>query len=102
MNPLVRHGQESRPTQPTTRLNADAISACAPVVSQWLASHASPSVALLTYLTDASALSPWVLGLSAAAHGVPLVVAGNGMRWGGAGVKLPAAQRAAQLLALCD
>jgi hypothetical protein len=99
MNPLVRHGQEHRPPQPTQPLAADTIHACGPTISRWLAAHEQPpELAVLAYLTDGATLDPWVLGLSAAARGVPLIVAGEGMRWGGAGVKLPAARRAVQLL----
>lgn len=101
MNPLVRRGQERRPSQPIEPLDAEAIRQCQPVIEQWLSKLPSSSMklAVLTYLTDSSALAPWVLGLSASSRAVPLIVAGNGMRWGGAGVKLPAARRAVQLLA---
>ena len=100
-NPLVRRGQESRPSQPTSPLDAESVRQCGPVVREWRSRLQSSSfpVAVLTYMTDSSAMQPWVLGLSAAARAAPLIVAGSGMRWGGAGVKLPAALRAVQLLA---
>ena len=53
-------------------------------------------LALLTYATDVP--PHWLLGRSAALHGVPLVLAGLGRRWAGVGVKAPAARRAVQLL----
>ena len=106
MNPLVRRGQEHRPAQPTAPLTAEEIRECGPVLTRWQSalsrrahSLSPPPFALLTYLTDSASLSPWVLGLSAAAHGVPIIVVGAGMKWAGAGVKLPAARRAAQAVA---
>ena len=39
-----------------------------------------------------------MLGVSAAHHRIPLVVVGRLRRWGGVGVKLPAARRAVELL----
>ncbi|KAL1504535.1 hypothetical protein AB1Y20_010937 [Prymnesium parvum] len=63
---------------------------------------ADPVVA--TFATSVS--SPWLLGLSAAARGLPLLVAGLGTSfpryfnwWLGYGKKLPGSRRAAQLLA---
>ena len=53
-------------------------------------------LALLTYATDVP--PHWLLGRSAALHGVPLVLAGLGRRWAGVGVKAPAVRRAVQLL----
>ena len=53
-------------------------------------------VILLTYLTDVSI--NWLLGLTAAAHRVPLVVMGRGRRWIGIRGKLWGFARAAQLL----
>lgn len=97
MNPIVKRDQSHRPIQPTNPLSASEFQQCAKIVPQWL-SNSAPSVAVLAYLTDTASLHPWVLGLTAAAHGVPLVVAGHGMRWGGAGVKLPATRRAVQAL----
>ena len=97
MNPLVRHGQERRPTQPIIPLNADEIASCESAVNNWLSANRAAPYAVMTYLTDVA--TPWVLGLSAAHYNVPLIVVGHGMRWGGAGVKLPAARRAAQVLA---
>ena len=51
-------------------------------------------VSLLTYLTDPGYQGAWALGLSAAYHGIPLVVQGLGMRWGGVGFTLSAGRRA--------
>lgn len=100
MNPLVARGQEQRLPQPTAPLDAREISRCHNAIDKWQKLHAKLGpVAILTYLTDGAALSPWLLGLSAAARGVPLVVAGNGRRWAGAAIKLPAARRAVQALA---
>ena len=100
MNPLVRRYQGSRPTQPTNSLTAAELARCAAVVQAWhnhsRSADGSMPVAVLAYLTDISSLRPWSLGLSAAVHGVPLIVAGHGRRWGGAGIKLPAARRAVQ------
>ena len=102
MNPLVRGGQHSRPTQPTSPLTAAEMAHCGAIVQAWRNASSSADgsmpVAVLAYLTDTSSLHPWVLGLSAAAHGVPLIVAGHGRRWGGAGIKLPAARRAVEAL----
>lgn len=103
-NPLVRqHGQATRTAQPTHPIGVSELRQCADVVpGWWLASTTNAThgatIAVLAYLTDPASLRPWVLGLSAAAHRVPLVVAGHGMRWSGAGVKLPAARRAVQAL----
>ena len=102
MNPLVRAGQGSRPTQPIDPLTFTERALCAGVVRKWRdksrSDDGSMPVAVLSYLTDISSLHPWVLGLSAATHGVPLIVAGHGRRWGGAGIKLPAARRAIEAL----
>ena len=89
--PLGR--QKSRPEQPIHPHAADDVDMCTQVVRPFL--HNAP-VAVLTYLTDIE--NPWILGLSAAHHRVPLVWAGKGMRWSGVSVKLGAARRALQLL----
>ena len=85
-------------------MSADELASCATIVPQWLeklrmrqgttlastgGAGGGGLVILLAYLTDVAALQPWALGLSAAAHKAPLVLSGHGMRWGGAGVKLP-------------
>ena len=102
-NPLVKQrGQVAREAQPTRPIITSELNQCSNVVPRWWhassASRTNQSVAVLAYLTEPAALHRWVLGLSAAAHRVPLVVAGHGMRWSGAGVKLPAARRAVQVL----
>ena len=89
--PLRR--QSTRPPQLTTPLREDEIVECIPMVQRHLR---SAPVVVLTYLTDVS--SPWALGLSAAVHRVPLILAGQNRLWGGVAVKLPAARRVAQLL----
>ena len=91
---LVKN-QQGRPEQPLAAVSATELARCvARVNGRW----PRADVNLLTYLTDIGTGGPWALGLSAAFHGQPLVVQGLGMRWGGVGVKLPAARRAAQLL----
>jgi len=89
--PLRR--QSTRPPQLTIPLREDEIVECIPMVQRHLR---NAPVVVLTYLTDVS--SPWALGLSAAAHRVPLILAGQNRLWGGVAVKLPAARRVAQLL----
>ena len=90
--------------QPHEPLQPHELTACVETIhtSRWWAkvqqSASSGVLALLaTYVTDVVA-RPWVLGSSAALHGVPLVVIGHGMRWEGVGQKLVGARRAAQLL----
>ena len=80
MNPLVRSGQQKRPAQPTEPLQSSDVSQCGETVAQWLEAHerGRRSFAVLTYLTDTATLAPWVLGLTAARHGMPLIVAGRG------------------------
>ena len=91
---LVKN-QTGRPEQPLAAVSAAELARCvASVNGRWQSSD----VNLLTYLTDVGTGGPWVLGLSAAYHGQPLIVQGLGMRWGGVGIKLPAARRATQLL----
>lgn len=85
--------QARRPTQPIVPIEQREVAACMPLVQSLIASAAA---VVVTYVTDLS--HPWVLGLSAAQHGVPLVLVGHGRRWGGVAVKLPAARRAVQLL----
>ena len=91
---LVKN-QTGRPEQPLAAVSAAELARCVASVSgRWQSSD----VNLLTYLTDVGTGGPWALGLSAAYHGQPLIVQGLGMRWGGVGIKLPAARRATQLL----
>lgn len=104
--PLVSKGQASRPVQPHEPLQPHELAACDDIVrrSRWWA-RAQQSAAtsggvltlLATYVTDIVA-RPWVLGSSAALHGVPLVVIGHGLRWEGVGQKMVGARRAAQML----
>ena len=65
-----------------------------------LGSHAArlrdADVLLLAYLTDIS--RDWLLGLSASAYRIPLVLVGQGNKWVGARGKMWGVARAAQLL----
>ena len=90
--------QSGRPSQLSLPMSAAEVAACAKLLEGWASGlgAATGTPVLLTYMTDTR--PPWALGLSAAHYKIPLVVAGHGMRWGGVGIKLPAAYRAIQML----
>jgi hypothetical protein len=73
---------------------------CASLVRRWRSAHASQPDAetIVTFATKGSLPKRWLLGLSAALHGVPLVVSGLRSNWTGFTSKLFAAQQAIQLL----
>ena len=102
VNPLLKGDQSARPSQPVTPLSAGELARCSQdVLLPWIAQHDGRSTirhspVLLTYLTDVPARA-WPLGLSASLHGVPLVIAGRGMRWQ-LETKLDGVSRALQLL----
>jgi len=91
--------QHNRPSQPTIEFSSRELASCA---AKGVTPTKTESIVLLTYMTDfPKGDVPWVLGLSAALHGLPLVVVGHGMSWSGAvSVKIPAVRRAAQVLQL--
>ena len=90
--------QSGRPRQLSLPMSAAEVAACVKLLEGWASGlgAANGTPVLLTYMTDTR--PPWALGLSAAHYKIPLVVAGHGMRWGGVGIKLPAAYRAIQML----
>eukprot|EP00966_Prymnesium_polylepis_P303667 7014695-Prymnesium_polylepis.1 len=89
-----------------TRLSRAAVAACARAARRqgWPPQPEAPGGAqppvLLSYATNVA--SHWLLGLSAAAHGLPLAVAGLGMPgwpwWEGGRKQLPGSRRALQVL----
>lgn len=93
VSPQCQKVQAERPLEP------DDLRRCARTLS-WSAGT-GPIVA--TFATSVN--EPWLLGLSAARQGLPLVVAGLGRKfprhfswWLGYGKKLPGSRRAAQLI----
>lgn len=97
----LRGGQQHRPVQPVAPLDADQIDGClSSSLVPWLnelggAERLAHVPVLMTYLTDVPARW-WALGLSAALHGIPLVIVGRGMRWALEVTKPTLAQRARQ------
>ena len=75
------------PSQPTAPLTEAELATCASIIkaSNWRADGGGPVV--LSYATQIS--EKWLLGLSAAMHGSPIVLAGLGRRgwqwWEGGG-----------------
>ena len=95
VSPPIVKDQRGRPSPPLAPLGESDIARCIAVLGgRWKGGR----VSLLTYLTDPGYQGAWALGLSAAYHGIPLVVQGLGMRWGGVGFKLSAVRRATQIL----
>ena len=97
--------------QPTAPLKSAELDQCRQVARRWLhgidhSGHRATSIdtaSVPIILTYASKIAPdrWLLGLSAAAKGVPLVLAGlgrPGFGWTDPAMKLPGARRGAQLL----
>lgn len=88
------------PSQPTAPLSAAELDACAlKIASTGWAKSQSAGPIMLTYATGVE--EHWLLGLSAAQHEAPLVLAGLGRRgfnWWSPGGKLPGTARALQLL----
>ena len=88
------------PSQPRAALSPSELAACVSMISDtsW-AAHPSGGPIVLTYSTGVP--EQWLLGLSAAAHGLPLVLVGLGRRgwswWSPVG-KLPGTARALQLM----
>jgi len=67
-------------SQPVSEITSAELEQCMHAVesSSW-----RPSLpVMLTYLTSGPP-SDWLLGMSAARHGLPLVLAGHGRRWDG-------------------
>lgn len=98
-HPIVSN-QQNRPKQPTADLTSREVEHCTRTFQRFGWQSSTPeSIVVLTYLTDIVRGQPWVLGLSAALHKMPLVIAGYGMQWDGAvKIKIPAAMRAIQAL----
>lgn len=88
--------QTGRPIQPTEPFSAEELRACVRALQPEIAGLRDGHVVVMTYLTDVP--QQWLLGRSAAIHGLPLVLVGHGMRWDGPAQKLSSARRAAQLL----
>ena len=92
------------PSQPSAPLTDAELATCASIIkaSNWRADGGGPIV--LSYATQIS--EKWLLGLSAAMHGSPIVLAGLGRRgwqwWEGGGGKLKGTARALQLLHSID
>ena len=88
------------PSQPKSALTPSELAACVSKISgtSW-AAHPSGGPIVLTYSTGVP--EQWLLGLSAVAHGLPLVLVGLGRRgwswWSPAG-KLPGTARALQFM----
>ena len=59
----------------------------------------APHAFLTTYVHYMSSVPrDWLLGLTASLRGLPVVVIGMGLKYGGHGVRIPATLRAAQVL----
>ena len=93
--------QVVRPPPEVLPLNETEREQCSEVIQQWWSPHAGtgepPAAILLTYATDPT--RHWMLGLSAAMHGLPLVLVGRGRQWGGFQAKYLGVRRAAEALA---
>lgn len=93
----ISSNQRGRPSQVTSPFSSTKVIECASELQKRWNIPDATSVIVFTYMTDLP--QPWILGLSAALHGVPLVIAGHGMRWDGTtGQKIPASRRVAQIL----
>jgi len=83
-------------SQPVSEITSAELEQCMHAVesSSW-----RPSLpVMLTYLTSGPP-SDWLLGMSAARHGLPLVLAGHGRRWDGWTGRLPGLGRAVRMIA---
>ncbi|KAL1525004.1 hypothetical protein AB1Y20_019880 [Prymnesium parvum] len=69
---------------------------CAPAAARWAQELAGGDPILLTYMT--SVPRDWPLAISAALHGLPLVLQGVAQPWVGPGVRVHASREAATLL----
>jgi len=84
----------------STPFTVDVVANCTPFAEEVLRAHAGSPI-ILTYLTNAPT-DTWLLGLTAAAHGLPLVVVGHGRgRFNiasGTGAKITGYLRALQIV----
>ena len=86
----------ARPAPPMTLRTAEELAQCSQALRADAASLQDAPIVLVAYITDVS--RNWLLGLSAAAFSIPIVLAGQGMRWVGARGKIWGVARTAQLL----